>query len=226
MYNAYGHKKVKILYSSVVDITKSDGPGVNEREFIFFIKDNKDLDATFLINEKNRNEFNDDSKILYFSYYYNVLSILWYQLKYIFKLSVTIVKLNPEIVILRLPPIPIWFALFFLVNWKCKFHIKTQGTIGSRSYKGKRITHNTLKYIFSFLKYYLFRIILKLLDIIDACTPQIAQNLREVLSRSDILVVENGVNSQKFVTNVRIFEKETLKIGYIGGLPEERGDIK
>ena len=109
MYNAYGHKKVKILYSSVVDITKSDGPGVNERELIFFIKDNKDLDATFLINEKNRNEFNDDSKILYLSYYYNVLSILWYQLKYVFKLSVTIVKLNPEIVILRLPPIPIWF---------------------------------------------------------------------------------------------------------------------
>ena len=217
---------MQILYSSGVDFNRSDGPSVNEQEFVNFLLEFNKVRPFLLLNSKNKTtaiKGNNNVKVNHFNIASNPILSIFSQIHWLRKIRAIILSNKIDVVVLRLPPIPIFFYLFYgLVFSKVVVHVKTQGIIGNSSYTGVKYSRFS-SFFFSFLNTYFASKILAKVSIIDACTPEIVKNLSAKLKRNDIMHVENAVNTQKFSSNKSIEKFSIPILGYIGGLPELRG---
>lgn len=222
---------MNICYISNVDISLPNGPGVNEREFVWTLQMESKLKgdkASFIIPKPSHDIDFEVHNVDYIKKRTGVLDIpidpvLTYRvLKSIHK---KVKDIQPDIFIIRIHS-AILLVPLVLSLWKQPFCIKTLGNIHkfekqSSSFRLKTYSMVTRKILSLVLKHALF---------IDVCTPQFHSNYCKIYNLINIQVIENSVNTKRFYpmdnNECKIkcgLEKFEQIIGYFGGKPSQRG---
>ena len=215
---------MRVLYTSNVSFDSSNGPAVNEQEFVNYLLNESRLCVYLLLAKKNNSFFKSMTfNVKYLSFTYNVIIDFFLQVYWLFKIRSIRRKSKIEIIVLRLPLFPLFFYLFYaFVFGNVIVHVKTQGILGKYSYTGNKLPKFAAK-LFSLMNSFISSLILRKVSLIDACTPEIVKNLKLNLNLENIFEVQNSVNTDKF-NCINIKHNFNIPvIGYVGGCPEERG---
>ncbi len=221
---------MKLLYTTLVDISQPTGPGTNELQSIIALeryKNSSDEMAIIVANPKSK-KINLNSTIFSFSItnkVYKGFSLLLWQIQYLkqfirfyYEFSVGTEKV---FVIIRpdkagkLFLIPIWLILKNIVYGLR--HIQDQYDFSNK--KSLKKTY----------KNYLLKIGLRRANYVDSALPERINRLSSISNRN-IKIVKNAVNLERFM----VLNKEACKrdigipsdrfvVGYIGGVPLDRG---
>ena len=225
--------KGSIVYISFIDIGKTNGPGVNEFEFLTALK--KVADVKVFSPTPSTQNGDADFNALYFSkltlkkpfnfilgnyrIYQNVSS-------YIKKNNITKVIFRPSRLMFAIIPL--------LLNSKVHVHARHfNGTKfgDTKNIKGfKKIASFVLAAIDLPIK----NLILNKVNSLDVCTSEQLATIRKCIKRKDgILLIDNGVNTEKFFPINTERKDEILRkytglvgrkiIGFAGGFPSVRG---
>jgi len=223
-----------IVYASDVDISQPNGPGVNEREFVWTLQNESELRgdrALFLIRKPSKQldytlenvEYYESKFVKKDSFIgFRILSTTWHLLKLV---SRKVKKKNVDLVVIRLN-INFLLVPLFLSLLKHKYAIKTLGNLYS-------FHKRNLSFIEKLYFWPLRKILGKGLRdaiFVDVCTPQLYENYRNKYSLDNIKMIENTVNIARFhIMNKRLckkkcgLEKFNKIVGYCGGYPSSRG---
>ena len=102
-------KKIKVLYTSLVDFSKNDGPAINESTFIKFTSKMENVDLSLLtINFKD----NKNTRFNYFYSFHKYPNFIGWILIRIINTTLfyrVVKKINPDIIIIRVPSFPILY---------------------------------------------------------------------------------------------------------------------
>jgi len=222
---------MNICYISDVDISLPNGPGVNEREFVWTLQIESGLkgDTVSFIIPKPSNDI--DFKIENVHYMRKPAGLLnlplnpvlnYGVLKSIRKIvkdtqhDIFVIRINSSILL-----VPLALSL-----WKKPYCIKTLGNI----YKFEKHSSSfKLKISFMVVRKILSLVLTNAL-VIDVCTPQFHYNYCKTYNLRNIQVIENSVNTKRFYPmdkngcKVRCGLKNyDYIIGYVGGYPSKRG---
>ena len=226
-------QKGLILYISSVDISLSNGPGVNEREFIFSLHKMFVNRVHFLIPDPQ----NEISEICKHNFTFSHSHRQHYPPAYFvhlisqFRLANSLLasgKIN--FILFRLSDLPLDEVCITRRYKKIPYAIKTLGMIdGLRQQRalkgifGKSLTPISLR---------LFKDITSRALAIDACTKVFLNyhQTRLNVPRSKLRLIENSTNTERFspIDNMVARSRTGLRsfdpiVGYVGGRPWERG---
>jgi len=224
---------MNIGYISSIDISLPNGPGVNEREFLWTLQNaasRYDYRVSSLIPKPSANidfalqnaTFYMDSDRLLNKSYLRYIENFW-------KLATTLLKSKPlrdvDLYVLRLDTWNLLLPHILRLLGK-PYYIKTLEDIYgfSKRARSARVRFNFL------LKRILIRTTLCNAAHIDACTPQLVNLYRDKFNILHISMVDNAVNAERY----RIMDKNACRIqcglerfdkvvGYCGGFPSQRG---
>lgn len=229
---------MKIVYLSDVDISLVNGPGVNEREFVwtiqtqselrgdeaFFIipKPSKKLDFTLKNVDYYRTKFLKKLSLARLNVLLPTLLTAWHLSKPILK---KVKNSNIDLFVIRLSQ-PLTFLLLALSILRQKYAIKTLGNI--YGFHKESFTRKSRIYHY-FTRTILGRILKKAI-FVDVCTQQFYENYKNKYFLKNIEVIDNSVNVNRFY----IMDKALCKkrcglqhldkiVGYFGGYPSSRG---
>jgi glycosyltransferase involved in cell wall biosynthesis len=223
---------MNICYISDVDVSSSNGPGVNEREFVVSLSRKLDDGAIFIIPEPEEEiDWRPDGLYFYAKvrsslFYRTNLQIFLYFWRQIcaFRKVAKIRRIG--LVIFRLNYNSMLCALYIRMIRQA-YAIKTLGYKGI--VKEKRPT-NLFKLIFWGILSRLFNEAVQGAVAIDVCTDQYFRHYSSRLPVSKLEIVENSVNVDKFFPKNRMEMRAKLGlsrfnkiVGYVGGTPSERG---
>lgn len=225
---------MNICYFSDVDISKPNGPGVNEREFVWTLQTESKLrgDRTFFLIPKPSEELDFEirnvdfyNKMFFEKLWLFGLSILFSNLRS-FKLVSRKLKTTPiDLFVLRLRRTCIFVPLYLSII-RQRYVIKTLGNI--YNFRDKRMNIKSKTY-YLFHRRILGRILSKA-TFIDVCTPQFYNNYRKIYQLKNIEIIENAVNTDRFFPLDKDeckrkcgLERFTKIVGYCGGYPSQRG---
>lgn len=223
-----------IAYISDVDISQLNGPGVNEREFVwtlqtelelrgdrvFFIipKPSKKLDFRLKNVECYQSKFIKKSSSLGL----NLLSTTWHLLKLIIK---RLRNNNVDLFVIRLKQNSIFIPIFLSFLGQ-KYAIKSLGNIYNFQKKSLSLTEQL--YLGPSRK--ILGKVLKNAVFVDVCTPQLNENYRNKYFLNNIKMIENPVNIERFYVMKKKLSKKKCElerfskiVGYCGGHPSWRG---
>ncbi|MCD4675070.1 MAG: glycosyltransferase, partial [Desulfobacula sp.] len=225
---------IKIIYTSVIDISKANGPGVNEREFVNILL-KKYQEKCRIIIPQPENEVLELKGCLFVHYYdakffhkiFGRISEHYFFYKFVDKF----LKNNEcESLVTRISFLPIFFFLLHK-RLKVPFFIKTMGRGNFRfSIRVNGLIKTLIGRILSIPNSYMIRQILYKAKSIDSCTINIASNIEQKFNGLKINVIPNATNTDRFVPVDKISARKEMgmshfdkMIGYIGGVPSDRG---
>lgn len=225
---------MNICYFSDVDISLPNGPGVNEREFVWTLQSKSKVtgDRTFFLIPKPSEEL--DFEIRNVDFYKKMfleklwlfgLSILFSNLRS-FRLVSKKLKTTPiDLFVLRLRRTCICVPLY-LSFIRQRYVIKTLGNI--YNFQDQQMNIRS-KIYYLFHRRILGRVLSKA-SFIDVCTPQFYNNYRKAYKLNNIGIIENSVNTDRFFPLDKEeckrkcgLERFTKIVGYCGGYPSQRG---
>ncbi|WP_319525413.1 glycosyltransferase [uncultured Desulfosarcina sp.] len=223
---------MNILYFSSVDISLPNGPGINEREFIFNFSQESKINVdnlSFLLPVTSQSIQGKLKNCYWYDLKKNRFNIFPFNIIKIYPLFILIRKLikkkSIDFVIIRMNKSLI-FIILYLALKKISYAIKTLGN--EYCFDKKKLSYKQRSYL------YIYRIVLKYIlknaKFIDVCTDQFKSLYSSKYSLPNIKVIENSVNTDKFY----LLEKDVIKenlglsqfdpiIGYCGGSPSKRG---
>jgi hypothetical protein len=216
-------KKIKVLYTSLVDFTKDDGPAINESTFIKFTSKMQDVDLSLLtINFKDNK--NVQSKFFY-SFHEFPIFISWILIRIINTIVFykVVKKINPDIIIIRVPSFPLlyFFPLLFL---KHPFYLKTAGSLVFNGFYKKSL----IRFIFYPFNEIMYYYLAHKAILVEMTGDQFKSSLvnKYKLNPSKVFVLENGFDDliyNNFIDSK--FFKNPLKLIYLGNFPYRRGGL-
>lgn len=225
---------MNICYISDIDISVPNGPGVNEREFVWTLQTSSELrgDRVFFIIPKpsNRISFTLRNVKHYQVKFVKKPSFLWYNIilltLHLSRLILSrITNHNVDLFVIRLSINSILIPLL-LYLWRQRCAIKTLEDI----YIFHPLELNFKWAIFISVLRKVLGVGLKKVLFIDVCTPQLFYNYKKRYDLTNIKIIENPVNIELFHVMDREYCKNTcgLKefkqiVGYCGGYPSARG---
>lgn len=221
---------MNICYISDVDISKNNGPGINEREFLKVMLSESELrkdNVSFIIPKplhsidmKLKNVFYlppepKKSILQIFRMLPLAFRLLYYVIK-IHRVDFFLIRINSSML-----PIILLFPLFHK-----KYCIKTL----SNTYEFIPAKLSKINQVYLFLIRKMLRRVLLRSLFTDTCTPQLRTNYLRKYNIKNIAVIDNSVNTDnffvmdKFACKKRFgLEKFSTIIGYCGGYPSQRG---
>jgi glycosyltransferase involved in cell wall biosynthesis len=221
----------RLLYSSTVDISISNGPGVNERGFI---KDmgkrfNKNFKAVIPRPSKGLPEDLSKVNIGYLNYFRSSRnSAGWIETRLvgIFRLRLIISEFKPDFIVMRLGALclPQYFAI---QGNSIPFALKTN----SDNFKSFYAVNSLRKISFG-INEYLVKIMRKKATAIDVANNIQFNAINEKFPhiKNRLKIIENGVDIEMFssIQGNRIrkkykIAKDDIVIGYVGSFPMQRG---
>lgn len=226
-------RAIKLIYTSMVDISIGDGPGVNEREFIEALSQIEEVEARFVIPKPRYPEKSSGIKgIKNFYAGKGHLRFIISQITQPWKLFQELRKGEIDGIIVRSHLIPLTFT-FLICSFSIPVFIKTQEdpTINwlclQPGFKG--IISKCIRPVSIWLHKKLFR----RASTIDCCTPQLVQSVQALLPENErykVIHIDNATNPERFYPmdqkvcrNQLGMESFYPIIGYVGGHPTERG---
>lgn len=226
----------KLLYTSSVDVSINNGPGVNEREFIDALLKASDVESYVLIPKPSCSNVDIPSKnIIYYRQWTGFMKYLIGPIMQAVYVLFTANKYQIDGIVVRTNILPLFLAIT-LCNLKLPVFVKTAGNpdmawlSGNKSIKNYFITKCVGPFNIK-----LQRKIFFLAKVIDCCTPQLVNSVQSYLPCSQmhkVIHIENGTNTERFYIMDKSFVREKLDLrkdafylGYVGGLPIERGGL-
>lgn len=215
---------IKIAYYTEVDLGFSDGPAVNELEFVNSLSQLHDHDYLICVPAidalKGRNiiSLGSPPRIS------NMISwIDRYRL-----IHKKIKEQEISLLVCRLPDYPIVPLLIKLFNPKIKLAIKT----GALWWVGRTESHSIKDKFYNLICDWLTRCIYKLSDAVDVAMPETMNTLIKhgLITKDKTILVDNAINIDLFKPSDNAVPKKELNIpknatvlGFIGSLPSQRG---
>jgi len=223
---------MRILYISTVDISKPDGPGVNEYEFVNALKKQLGQNVSFIIPKPVNPIDIESENIIYLKGSVGSEPRLMQQLQLVLIARRVCRESKYDLIVARLSLLPfdIW-AITKLVN--VPLAIKT---LGEPTLKYLRSSGGVKSYIAKILRYpnqFLLKSVVTSSIGADACTRQLTErNMKylKIQKEGKIIHIENATNTSNFFPTLDSVAKQHLKfekfkyiVGYVGGKPWERG---
>ena len=222
----------QILYISSVDISLNNGPGVNEREFVFALQKAFGERVHFLIPGPQNPVKEINSRNFTFSRSHRQFNPVAYVVHLIsqFRLAnILLVSGKFEFLVFRLGILPL-VETCITRRYRVPYAIKTLGSLdillqqrGIKGILGKALTPFGER---------LFRDIASRALAIDACTQVLVDyhQHRLSLAPSQIHLIENATDTERFYPVDRMTARSRTGlcafdpiVGYVGGRPWERG---
>lgn len=224
---------MNILYLSFIDISQPVGPSVNEREFIPSLYKLTDK-STYFIIPKPADQIEDDLPLQNITFIPNSRGrkpLLWLkqQLVAVFIVQKTLRDNEFDFMIIRGGLFA--FALLFITGrLSIPFALKTAGSGRFEVFKRK----NALIRMLYPLNQFMFKKLVRRASVIDVVSDIQKKSLEEITGVKDkIHFVDNGVNIERFFPQDKFvcrkkmgLDKFDQIIGYVGGLPWERGGLQ
>lgn len=216
----------KILYICSVDISQSDGPGVNETEFFSAIALRDDVQVTAIIPTRKHSTGLESGVTSFIEYgpdeRRGIINLLKGQLALRKTLKTTDFDQYSSIII-RLPLLPL--GLNRLIGRK--YFVKTYGDPNfMRRYPGIKGVAGRI--LFPLVRR-LHNKFLTNAKHVDCVTDQLASQLFGLydLPESKVTIIPNGVNIDKFTPSKKLYRPhDSVVVGYVGGNPDQRGGIE
>ena len=226
----------RILYVSSADVSKPDGPGVNEREFIASLIKRFGRRVHLLI-PKPRGTCHDIDPNLTTFYSnprgWNVIGRIRQQLQLSANVRTILRHEEFDLVVVRLGAFP--FGLLCLCRTKENVAIKTLGSPMRDVFANRGGWKARLAKVLAPLDEYPIRKIARASIAIDCCTGAHMQRhiQRFGLEPGRFRVIENGTNVERFTPQDQSAAKAQIGaerlgpvLGYVGVLPEIRGGMQ
>ena len=224
--------KGAVLYISSVDISKPNGPGVNEREFIVSLNEELGNRVSFIL-PKPENIFDWIPSKCFF---YPVINrgvfknIIFQMVPTSFMQIIKFLKVSRkykiDLVVFRLN-FPSLLCVLHMKLIKQKYAIKT---LGNKGLNLEKRPSSVLGFILNKILSLLFNISIQGSLAIDVCTDQYFKYYSKKFPEEKLLKVENSVNIKRFYPKNKKDVKLKLGlarfdkiVGYVGGSPSQRG---
>lgn len=224
------------LYMTSIDISKTNGPGVNEREFIPYLLKLTNY-KTHLILPQPKFSLPRDIPIEFCTFTQpiekrnNILSWIRHQISIINCFRKVFAKKQFDYIIMRVGifPVAYWYLTQF-TNREIPYVLKHIGNGKFDVFKKKSIIFQ----IFSPLNRWLFASLLKKARMADVVSEAQRKSIIENYNNSNkVFFIDNGVNINKFFPKPKKGLKSKLNIenhfpiiGYAGNLAWERGGMQ
>jgi len=221
----------QILYVSSVDISKPDGPGVNEREFVGVLCETF-RDRVRLILPRPEYTVELDPEVV--SFIRPVRGIHGHfilQFEIFCTIRSVLSSKHFDLIVIRLGLLPLGLALYALTG-NTPIALKTLGEATLRYLRQKKGFKGVVARIIRYPHQWMVRSIVSRAIGADACTPQLVERNRTFLGIDEgkIIHIDNATNTQRFYPiPKKVARKRTgLEgfdpiIGFVGGKPWERG---
>lgn len=227
------YKNKSILYMTSVDISKNNGPGVNEREFINYLAKIVNKNVHFIIPSPQF-ELPDEIplELCIFTYQHNTRNIvkwLLHQISIIKCFHLIVAKQKFDYIVIRKGIFPFGYC-YIAKKTKIPYVMKHAGNGKFNIFKEKNFAIKSLYFLNKKLFYYL----LKKSKVADVVSESEKKSLLNIYGKNiKVEVVDNGVNINKFIPKSTQLAKHSLNlqkyfpiIGYAGNLPWERGAMQ
>ncbi|MEX1028190.1 MAG: glycosyltransferase [Candidatus Paceibacterota bacterium] len=224
-------RPLRILYVSMADLSRPNGPGVNETEFLLslYAKFGKHVHAIVPRCRYPLSQLDGVSLTTYsHSSWLNPFGQVWSQADLFFKIRQILREEHFDFAVIRLSLFPLAVALHgkSLPPYFAKSLGEIQGFTRNGGIKGF-IARMTAP-----MNLALFKKVIEKSHGLDCCTPQLAEQHRELLKcePEEIEIVENATNVARFAevdrNQVRIdlgVRERSPILGFVGGHPDQRG---
>lgn len=222
---------MKILYLSFADVSKTNGPAINERQFIPTLHKIIGNDAYFLIQKPEGNlPQNLPIKNIFFfpsSKHRSPINWLYQQYNYPKKVQSIVKEKNIDLLVIR-PDIFDFALKNVLKKIKIPYVLKTAGSGEFKVFNRKNTVYRALadknKENFSWL--------IHNAKMVDVVSKQQQQSLQKLFNERDkIKWIDNGVDLEQFkkmTVNKGDYSVGQFKpiIGYVGNFPWKRGGMQ
>jgi len=226
----------RILYVSVADVSKPNGPGVNEREFMLSLFDKFGSRAHMLapmprysccdLNLEQTTFYPNPKK-------WDLFGFIRQQLQLKKEIRRLLAEQSFDLVVIRMGALPL--GLYLARKMPAPYVLKTVGEVLGGAFadsKGlKRLVCNSL----AGCNLFLVRNVIQGAIGLDACTEQLLQQHERSfgLPRDDLLLCRNATNVQRHAPRATSDAKAALKLshfdpvlGYSGGKPARQGGMQ
>lgn len=226
-------KNKRLLYASTIDISKPNGPGVNEFEFINVLGREFAEKVTVIVPSVPDTFKNKLSpKCLHSRKHkrFGVFNLILNQLSLLIVLFKHIRQQQYDLIIFRISYLP-WHLYLVTKLLSCPYVIKTAGVSGENLIRAQGWKSSIAKGL-AIIDDVFVRAILKKSVAIDTCTTILQKGVvdKYELEPYKVKHVENSANVYNFkVGKQSLFKIEKgldrfdILIGYVGGLPSQRG---
>lgn len=226
---------LRILYVTSIDISKPNGPGVNEREFLVAAARSKDavVHASVARTTQPMEEriacpidwlprASNANPLAYVRHQLAIATSGRRLLRDADRFDLAVVRLGYL-------PIGLWFALR---RSPVPYAVKTAGGFPEASVKVQKGLRRVVMSLLKGINAACERAILHGAVVVDACTPGLAEGVVRNFGvpRERVTVVDNATNVERFRPGDRAEAKRAIGlgrfdalVGYIGGRPWERG---
>lgn len=218
-------KPTHITYISNVDVGDPSGPGVNEREFVVSVI-GSDVESLIYLAGGIPSLQQDGVDVTAVRAIRGGAILCQFSMMFAMAAFMANRKSNSYI-IMRLPPLPFLLMPLFMVVGRY-VHIKTMGPVGQNWSGGSKLRAlpSIVQRALALAHHYSTSFVCRRARSLDACTPQICENLRlNIVGLPPVYHIPNGVNVKRFVPPDPFVKtkNDVLVVGYLGGLPSERG---
>ncbi len=226
----------RVLYVSVADVSKPNGPGVNEREFMLSLFDKFGSRAHMLapmprysccdLNLEQTTFYPNPKK-------WDLFGFIRQQLQLKKEIHRLLAEQPFDLVVIRMGALPL--GLYLARKMPAPYVLKTVGEVLGGAFadsKGfKRLVCNSL----AGCNLFLVRNVIQGAIGLDACTEQLLQQHEETfgLARDDLLLCRNATNVHRHRPQATADAKAALKLshfepvlGYAGGKPAHQGGMQ
>lgn len=207
------------VYTSSVDISIGNGPGVNEREFIEALARREDIKAIFVIPKpKNPENYSNINGASFYHAGKGHFRFILSQATQAWALYRRLRKENVDGIIVRSNLVPL-FLTFTLGMTKVPVFLKTQGNPdiawlcsqpGLKGWISRRIRP---------LNIWLHKKLFRRASVIDCCTPQLVRSVQILLppnEQSKVVHIENATNPMRFQSMDKAACRSRLGLGRFG----------
>ena len=223
-----------ILYVSSVDISRPDGPGVNEREFVNVLCETFG-ERVHLILPQTESVVELDPQLV--TFVRPTPRTIWHFLHEIKVLNaIRSVRSSKRIdlIVTRIGLLPLGLALYALTK-KIPVVVRVLGDPTLKYLRQKKNLKGLFAKIMRYPHQWMARIIVSRAIAVDSCTPQLVKRNQAFLRIDErkITHIDNATNTKRFrPVPKNVARKQTgLEafdpiIGFVGGKPWERGGIQ
>lgn len=223
---------MRILYCSSVDLSATNGPGINEREFVSHLLKRQDTRCRLLIPSlRHDNRVRIPVHAVRFAAPFdarNPTRWLRHQASMVRGLDAEIARATPDLVVIRYRSFSLWHQA--IRTRRVPYAIKTLGLPGGRAF----LQRNRLLGVLRPLERGLYRRTVAAAAVVDTVSESLRGTiLRETDGRASVVCIDNGVNTELFWPRSREEARARLGLsgrfshvlGYAGNLAFDRGGL-
>jgi glycosyltransferase involved in cell wall biosynthesis len=225
-----------VLYATTVDVSESNGPGVNEREFTQALQRRFGSAVAFVLPTPAHGALaQGTARVFHFRAFRARAFYLVNQLQMLRTLLRVNREIRPSLVVSRCGDLPLGLALFARLV-KVPIALKTLGDPTMTYLCAKPGYKGVIARALRPLNLWAYQTLIDRSVSVDCCTPQLVArnvNFLKQVDSAKLSVVENATNVERFQPAGKLqpaphpaLEASHPVVGYVGGVPWERGGVQ